>query len=577
MKYNILIIGIDSCRKESFQCYNPNRYTPFIQKFAEKSLIFDNYITTVTNTYQSWGCVFTGKYSFNSGIGIKPKEELHVKLMGKILSENGYYINIGDCTGYYQAMGSEVEYTKSNGELREPFFVFIGVSAHVPYNLSEEIFFKSNREELINAHNQTVEKLDSIIQSHIEKYLKYENTIIILTADHGDLIINGWASHHDNLNSETTDIPFILYHPHIKPRRVSGLFSNIDIFPTILGLCDIKYINKHNDKFDGMDLSLYISNELPFPDRTVQIGPGIGCKHIKQVYQGNGGDIRNIQNYDYSRKEVLMRYKDYRNREYVNQLFSQLEKDNYFKDEWKERSKTYNNLSSVHNKDIIDNIIYMLNLRPSLKIIDAGAGTGIISTAIAEKIDKEKIENIEIYAIDQCYSMLDICSNNKNIKKYVADIEHMMFIPDSSIDRIICRMVLHSEFQRATNIIDEFCRVLKKDGILVICEGVPMNDSLLDFYKSFLLKKEKRDVFTKDNLIKIVSSNFHNIESKDIILKRQSIKNWLDNSRTEKDLADEIFRIHIQSSKEIKDNINMVEDKDDIFCDWNYTIIKCTK
>ena len=580
MKYNILIIGIETCRRDALQCYNSKRNTPSIQKFTEKSLIFDNYVTTVTNTYQSWGCLFSGKYAHNSGIGTKPRNEISTKLMNETFFNNGYYVRTEDY-GDYKMMGHEAEYPESIGELREPFFMFVAerdLNVHIPYGLTDETFKKLDRNTLIETHGKFAERLDNMFQTYIEKYLnskrRYNNTIIILTTDHGDMIKDGYAGHLDNIDPESTNVPFVLYHPQIESRREDGLFSNIDVFPTILGFCGIKC----DENFDGMDLSSYLLNNIPFPNRAIQIGPTAGCKDIRQVYWGDGGDgdVSTIRNYEYSRKEVLMRHKDYKNREYVNKLFAKLEKENYFKDEWIMRSKTYNNLDSQQNKEIIDGIIIMSDIVSGIKIVDAGAGTGIISTAIAEKIDKEKIENVEIYAIDQCYSMLERCPDNKNIKKYVADIEHTMFIPDNSIDRIICRMVLHSEFERTDNIIKEFKRILKDNGILVISEGIPMDDSLLDFYKSFLLKKEKRDVFTKDYLIKVLK-DFCDIKAQEIILKNQSIKNWLDNSGTEKKLADEIFRIHLQAPKEIKEKINMIEKNDDIYCDWKHIIIKCTK
>lgn len=575
MKYNVLIIGIETCRKDALQCYNPKRNTPFIQKFAEKSLIFDNYAVTVSNTYQSWGCLFSGKYAHNSGIGTKPKNEINAKLMNEIFFNNGYFVRTEDY-GDYKAMGYEAEYPESIGELREPFFMFIAerdLNAHTPYGLTDEEFQTSNRDTLIEAHGKFVERLDTMFQSYIEKYLnskqRYDNTIVILTADHGDMIKDGYAGHFENIDPQTTDIPFIMYHPKIIPRRIDGLFSNIDAFPTLLGFCGINC----DESFDGMNMSSNLLDNLPFPDRVIQIGPTIGCKDIRLYGHGH---MPLIQNYEYSRKEVLMRHKDYKNREYVNKLFANLEKENYFKDEWVERSKTYNNLDSQQNKELINDIIIMSNIIPGIKIIDAGAGTGIISTAITEKIDKEKIENVEIYAIDQCYSMLDICSDNNNIKKYIADIEHTMFIPDNSIDRVICRMVLHSEFERIDNIIKEFKRILKDNGNLIISEGIPMDDSLLDFYKSFLFKKEKRDVFTRDYLINTLK-DFHDITTREIILKHQSIKNWLENSNTEKKLADEIFRIHMYAPEEIKEKINMIEKNNDIYCDWKFITIKCTK
>ncbi len=73
------------------------------------------------------------------------------------------------------------------------------------------------------------------------------------------------------------------------------------------------------------------------------------------------------------------------------------------------------------------------------------------------------------------------------------------------------------------------------------------------------------------------TENFRNIETKEIILRRQSIKNWLENSGTNDDIRKDIFNIHIQSSKDIKKMTNMVEENGDILCDWKFVIIKCRK
>lgn len=296
-----------------------------------------------------------------------------------------------------------------------------------------------------------------------------------------------------------------------------------------------------------------------------------------------------------SRKEVLMKYKNCPNREYVNELFAELDKCNYFNDEWVGRSKPYNNLNWRRNIIGISKTINMLDLGHdhNLLIVDAGAGTGKISLAIAEYTDQENID-IEIYAIDQSYAMLAKCPEHKKIKKYVADIEYMTFIPDNSVDRIICSMVLHSEYKHVDDVMRELWRILKKGGILVIFESIPMIDDsdsnsdgdnlFMNFYNSFLTMKEDRIMFTKGGLVELLgNSGFGDIVVEEIVLEQQSIKNWLYNSCTEDSLMDEIMDIHRNASEIVKKGINLVErcnsdDNDtDIFCDWKFAVVKGIK
>lgn len=291
-----------------------------------------------------------------------------------------------------------------------------------------------------------------------------------------------------------------------------------------------------------------------------------------------------------SRKEILIKYKDCPDREYVNRLFKRLDKCNYFNDEWVVRSGPYNKLNWRNNERGISKTIDMLDLdtgHTDLKIVDAGAGTGKISLAIAEYTDYEGIST-EICAIDQSYAMLEKCPDHRKIKKYVADIEHMTFISDNSIDRVICSMVLHSEYERVDSILKEFWRILKKGGILVIFESIPMTDNsdtdnlsdnlFMDFYMSFLTMKEKRIMFTKDGLIMLLkNSDFNDVIVEEMILEQQSIKNWLHNSCTEDNLRNKIIDIHKNASEIVKQKINMTEKDNDIFCDWKFGIVKGVK
>lgn len=290
-----------------------------------------------------------------------------------------------------------------------------------------------------------------------------------------------------------------------------------------------------------------------------------------------------------TRKEILMKYKDCQDREFVNMLFRKLDGLGYFDDEWVARSGQYHKLDWRNNERGIGKTIDMLDFKlgrsESLKIIDAGAGTGKISLAIAEYTDQKEI-NVEIYAVDQSYAMLEKCPEHKKIKKYIADIEHMTFISDNSIDRVICSMVLHSEYKHVGSILREFWRILKKGGILVIFESIPMVDDsdsgnlFLAFYMSFLTLKEDRVMFTKNGLIEMIgNADFGYVVIEEIVLEQQSIKNWLHNSCTEDSLADKIMGMHIKALDVIKKGINMTESErdNDILCDWKFGIAKGIK
>ena len=71
----------------------------------------------------------------------------------------------------------------------------------------------------------------------------YDNTVVIITADHGECFgEHGLAYHGYGLYDELIHIPLIINAPNLidKKRKISNLVSIIDILPTILDLCNIE-------------------------------------------------------------------------------------------------------------------------------------------------------------------------------------------------------------------------------------------------------------------------------------------------------------------------------------------------
>ncbi|OXM17265.1 sulfatase-like hydrolase/transferase [Paenibacillus herberti] len=97
-----------------------------------------------------------------------------------------------------------------------------------------------------NADHQMMKVLDALIRSSF-----YENTIIIFTSDHGDLL----GDHGDLLGAhgdlhqkwycayeESTHVPFLIHNKLLfpQPRSLQSLTSHVDLLPTMLGLANIE-------------------------------------------------------------------------------------------------------------------------------------------------------------------------------------------------------------------------------------------------------------------------------------------------------------------------------------------------
>ena len=74
------------------------------------------------------------------------------------------------------------------------------------------------------------------LKASLRETKKYEDTLIVITADHGEnLLENGIFCGHNKLFDATTKIPLIIRDPNFfQSREVSALVQHIDLMPTLL-------------------------------------------------------------------------------------------------------------------------------------------------------------------------------------------------------------------------------------------------------------------------------------------------------------------------------------------------------
>jgi arylsulfatase A-like enzyme len=64
---------------------------------------------------------------------------------------------------------------------------------------------------------------------------RLDKSVVIITGDHGEAFWeHGVATHGSNLGGEQLDVAFAMRLPGEKPRRFEGVFSLLDVMPTVL-------------------------------------------------------------------------------------------------------------------------------------------------------------------------------------------------------------------------------------------------------------------------------------------------------------------------------------------------------
>jgi len=224
-----MLLVIDSMRAD--KCFGPTKssQTPNIDNLIKNGVYFDQAIASVGSTISSLASIFTGMFPINTGMSSNKFEKLdsNVKSYVSVLKEIGYStyaasppltsaLGITDnfenkdrhydnYLSLFEGLGNEIHDFISNKEMQEPWFFYFHINdLHPPIKIPKEFdtnkYGNSNHEKMISAIDFWIGKILSNID--------LENTLIVITSDHGDYLPIHSES---NLNLESGSSNYLLW------------------------------------------------------------------------------------------------------------------------------------------------------------------------------------------------------------------------------------------------------------------------------------------------------------------------------------------------------------------------------
>jgi len=303
--YNIVLITIDTLRADHLSCYGYERSTtPNIDKIAEQGIIYKNAIAPSSWTVPSMVSLFTSVYPINHGTihgfaktGKVFDQEVfsdELTTLTEILKVHGYTTfgvtsnlhlsgKFGFARGfdYFKALpfssAPSVNKIISSWENKiknsDKYFLWIHYfDPHDPYyskppwtakytpNASTKNLLLSNKmmtelsvlipslkkdpqaiHDLTALYDSEINYVDASIGSLIEKLKLGNDSLLIITSDHGEEFLeHGQLGHGNNVHRETIHIPLIVKLPYENEKEIVEKHVNlIDIMPTILQITNI--------------------------------------------------------------------------------------------------------------------------------------------------------------------------------------------------------------------------------------------------------------------------------------------------------------------------------------------------
>jgi arylsulfatase A-like enzyme len=98
----------------------------------------------------------------------------------------------------------------------------------------------------------------------------WENTIVIVAADHGEEFKeHGMTKHNQQLYDESIHVPLIVHIPGFEPDSIQSPVALVDLFPTLVELCDLSIGAPSLDALDGQSLLIPYFEETPSEPRKI--------------------------------------------------------------------------------------------------------------------------------------------------------------------------------------------------------------------------------------------------------------------------------------------------------------------
>ena len=283
---NIFVILSDSTYARRLSVYGHSKNTsPVLEKFAKEAVIFKNFYSTSSATFQGVASLFTGKYVGNyptlssetrDTLCLSFKKRNYKFLVSTVIktvtfSDHESHCHQESALSYHGTKDSDWEKIKETIEESpdRPIFVYFHLlGGHDPWELPEdELIFGKEVKDIYDAHLFKADREFGDILEKIKELGLYEDSIIIFTSDHGvglDKHRGGHASYSRTYNVNI-QIPFLIKLPGVSALEVSNIYSLIDVRPSLEELLGIE----HDEVLHGISFVDELKSKQRYKDRCI--------------------------------------------------------------------------------------------------------------------------------------------------------------------------------------------------------------------------------------------------------------------------------------------------------------------
>jgi choline-sulfatase len=280
---NVVIVLLDAVRADHLPFYGyPRDTAPFLSSLATRSVVFDRAYSASGWTSPATASLFTSLYPFQHGVvwnvrrmresefrwsRVPAEAETIAEAMKKAgyatyaVSDNASASELGGFDAGFDrfesasdasasAVNRRVKQWRSELSGERPYFLYLHyMDAHEPYLPQGRAFAEfmkdgrpNPRRDFVAAYDSEIRLLDSKVQGLFESLGWSENTVLIVTSDHGEAFHDhGLVGHANSLYDELMRVPLLVHAADgsFGAGRVSVPVAHVDVLPTLRELAGL--------------------------------------------------------------------------------------------------------------------------------------------------------------------------------------------------------------------------------------------------------------------------------------------------------------------------------------------------
>jgi len=208
LKPNIFFLLIDSLRADKFYSDKKTASTPTANNLLKKGIYFEQTISSSDYTVTGIGSIFSGLYPIDAGKRGTSYHKIYSNILNYIdfFKKNGYhsyatmeesFTKLGFSDQFenndqayprtmqlFNGLGEKIIEMLESNRMKKPWIYFVHIDdLHIPVNIPP----KYGNLKYSDRYDIMISEIDSWIKKFL-KLIDFKNTIIVITADHGDYI-----------------------------------------------------------------------------------------------------------------------------------------------------------------------------------------------------------------------------------------------------------------------------------------------------------------------------------------------------------------------------------------------------